>query len=95
LALSKLNRRQQWRKVLDLEMHRWSTLPYAELMAQLRTVDAYEIGHDSKRYQVEIDVLENTEKYIHVAVSVDDGSLPASLWPVTDSFILEKSGSKA
>jgi len=39
-----------------------------------------------------VELLENTEKYIHVVVSVDDGSLPASIWPLTNSFIRDKSG---
>ncbi|HXI39386.1 MAG TPA: hypothetical protein VNH83_05385 [Bryobacteraceae bacterium] len=32
-------------------------------------------------------LLENTGRYIHVRASVDDGGLPPSIRPLTDSFI--------
>jgi hypothetical protein len=41
-------------------------------------------------YQVEVEILENTEKYVHVLVAVDDGSLPAAMLPLSTSFIREK-----
>ena len=51
----------------------------------------YEVEVYSKKYQVEIEILENTEQYVHVMVAVDDGSIPASILPVTLSFIRKKS----
>ena len=87
---STMNRRWRWRKVLDAEMRHWSALPYAQLIARLSKADVYEVKHDSRTYQVEIEVLENTEKYVRVVLSVDDGSLPAAIWPATDSFICTK-----
>ena len=53
-------------------------------------MDVYEVECDSKKYQVEIELLENTEEYVHVVVSVDDGNLPTSILPATDSFITKK-----
>ncbi len=50
----------------------------------------YEVELDPKTYQVEIEVLESTEEYLHVMVAVDDGSLPASMAPETQSFICNK-----
>ena len=41
-------------------------------------------------YQVEVEILESTEEYFHVMVPVDDGSLPASMMPETQSFICNK-----
>jgi hypothetical protein len=90
-----MTRRDQWRKVLDSEIHRWSRLSYEQLISQLSTTDVYKVEHDSKSYQVEIEVLEDTGNYLHVAISVDDGSLPASLLPATDSFIFKKPSSSA
>jgi hypothetical protein len=55
-------------------------------------VQAYEVEFGSKKYQVEVELLENTAECIHVAVSVDDGSLPDSLFPLTSSFIRHKGG---
>jgi hypothetical protein len=37
--------------------------------------------------QVEAEILENSVTYVHVAVAVDDGSLPASISPLTGTFI--------
>jgi hypothetical protein len=39
---------------------------------------------------VEVELLENTEKHPHVMAAVDDGRLPASLSPLTQSFVHEK-----
>jgi len=88
-----MNRRRQWRKVLEAEVQRWSALPYNRLQAQLATTEVYEVVDGAQRYQVEIDVLENTREYVHVMLSLDDGSLPLSLVPVIDSFITNKSDS--
>ncbi len=88
-----MNRRQRWRKVLEAEVQRWSALPYDRLQAQLAATEVYEVADGPQRYQVEIDVLENTKEYVHVMLSLDDGSLPLSLVPVIDSFITNKSDS--
>jgi hypothetical protein len=61
--------------------------PYEELVSALRNQQGYEVEFESRKYQVEIEMLENTEQYIHVMMAVDDGSLPASILPVTHSFI--------
>ena len=85
-----MKRRQQWQTVLDAEVARWSAMSCDELIAALTDVHAYEVARDGKTYQVEVELLENTEKYVHVMVAVDDGSLPASIVPLTDTFIREK-----
>ena len=46
-------------------------------------MQTYEIEVGSKMFQVEVELLENTDEYIHVMVAVDDGSLPASISPLT------------
>jgi hypothetical protein len=76
--------------VLDAELKRWSAKSSEQLLAELADVQAYEIEFESKKYQVEVEILENTEKYVHVLVAVDDGSLPAALRPLSTSFICEK-----
>jgi hypothetical protein len=63
----------EWRKVLDFEVQRWSAMSCGQ----------------SKQYQVEVELLENTERYLHVMVTLDDGSLPASISPLTRSFICQ------
>ena len=86
-----MSRRNEWRKVLDAEMQRWSAKPLDQLLLELRDVQAYEVEQDSKTYQVEVQILENTETYLHVLVAVDDGSLPASFLPLSETFIRQKS----
>ncbi len=85
-----MSRPEQWRKVLDSEVRRWSAKSCGQLLAELHEHQAYEVEFDSRKYQVEVELLENTERYLHVALAVDDGSLPASLRPLTHSLIRQK-----
>jgi hypothetical protein len=85
-----MSRREEWRKVLESEVKRWSAMSCSQLITELHELQAYEVEFDSKKYQVEVELLENTEQYLHVSVAVDDSSLPASILPVTDSFIRHK-----
>jgi hypothetical protein len=82
--------RNAWRQVLDAEVRRWSSLSLDELMSELHGGQAYEVECDSKKYQVEVEVLEDTDRYVHVMVAVDDGGLPGSISPVTTSFVRSK-----
>ncbi len=59
----------------------------------LRDVEHYEIECELKTYQVEVELLEKTERYVHVLVAVDDGSLPASIVPSCRSFVRHKADS--
>lgn len=85
-----VKRREQWRPVLDAELKRWSAKSSEQLLAELGDVQAYEIEFENKGYQVEVEILENTEKYLHVIVAVDDGSLSGAMRPLSESFIREK-----
>lgn len=85
-----MNRREEWRKVLQAELRRWSSMSCDEVRAELRTRAAYELVADSKQYQVEVELLEETPGYLHISVAVDDSSLPASIHPESDSFVCPK-----
>ena len=85
--------RDQWAPVLDVETKLWSAKSCEQLIRDLTDVQAYEVAHESKQYQVEVELLENTPKYVHVMVSVDDGSLPASIRPLSTTFLRYKDGS--
>jgi hypothetical protein len=85
-----MDRREQWQKVLDSELKRWSALCYQQLASELQQLQAYEVEIDSKKYQVEVELLENTQDYLHVIVTIGDGSLPASISPLSHSFICRK-----
>ena len=85
-----MSRRDEWRKVLDSEVRRWSAMSCERLVSALRDSVVYEVEADSKMYQVEVELLKNTDRYVQVMVSVDDGSLPQSIVPASHSFICEK-----
>ena len=85
-----MKRREVWRKVLEGEVRRWSALSAEELVAQLGDHQAYEVTLDGKPYQVEVELLDDTPEFVQVMVAVDDGSLPASIVPVTEIIIRAK-----
>lgn len=86
-----MSRREEWRKVLDSEVQRWSAMSWSQLVSELRDgLQAYQFEFESKQYNVEVELLENTEQYLHVVVAVDDGSLPASISPLCHSLIRHK-----
>jgi hypothetical protein len=85
-----MDRRQEWKEILDAEVERWSALTCDELIAALPDGQWYEVMRGAKAFQVEVEVLENTDTYVHVLVAVDDGTLPASMWPLTRSIICRR-----
>lgn len=87
-----MNRREQWEAVLAAEVERWSAKRWSSILADLRDGCniAYEVVKDSKTFQVEVDLLENTPEYLNISVAVDDGSLPQSIHPASRSFLCPK-----
>jgi hypothetical protein len=90
MATMKTKRREQWQKALDGEVQRWLAMPLSQMQAALRDRQVYEVEFAANRYQVEIEILQNNERHVQVMVAVDDGSLPASLVPITHIFIRDK-----
>jgi hypothetical protein len=86
-----MKRRERWRAVLDVEVARWSEKSYDQLRAELADTQDYEVEFYSKPCQVEVELLENTEEYVHVDVRIDDGSLPWSIFPANADFIRRRS----
>ena len=76
--------------MLDSEAQRWSAMSYDQLVSELRDLQAYTVEFESKTYQIEVEILEYTDTYVHVMVAVDDGSLPASILPSTYTFICQR-----
>ena len=56
-----MKRRELWRAVLDVEVKRWSEKSYDQLRAELAEMKNYVVEFSSKQYEVEVDLLENTE----------------------------------
>ena len=76
--------------MLDSEVRRWSAMPFEQLVADVGDLLAYEIEVDSKKYQVEVQLLKNAERSVQVIVAVDDVTLPRSFVPSTHIFICRK-----
>jgi hypothetical protein len=76
-----MSRREEWRKVLQIELSRWSSMSAR---------DVYVVVAESKQYQVEVELLEDTPEYLHVSIAVDDGGLPASIHPESETFLCRK-----
>jgi len=89
-----MKQQEQWRPVLEAEMKRWSAKSCAQLASQLADVRTYEVEFDSKKYQIEVQILENTDGYVHVGVAVDDGHFLRAMRPLSSSFICRKNGAE-
>ena len=85
-----MSRRNEWQPVLDAEVKRWSAMSAAQLVSELPDLKVYEVEFESKHYQVEVELLENTSEYVNVAVTVDDGTLPASIFPLSYNIVRKK-----
>ena len=86
-----MTRREEWKKVLQAELTRWSSMSCDTLLTELQNRNVYEVVAESRHYQVEVELLEDTSEYLQVNIAVDDGSLPASLHPESENFICTKS----
>ncbi|MGA8430824.1 MAG: hypothetical protein WB729_13455 [Candidatus Sulfotelmatobacter sp.] len=82
--------REQWQLVPDAELKCRRAKSFSELLTALAEEQSYEIEFEDKTYQVEVQLLENADRYIHVGVAVDDGSMPASFHLLSSSFICHK-----
>lgn len=90
-----MRNREKFRQILQDEMRIWSAKPLAQLIADLKEIQNYQVEADSVVYQVEVNLLENTEQYLRVGIGIDDGHLPSSIFPVFDSFMLRKAAPAA
>jgi hypothetical protein len=82
--------REEIREVLEDQVAIWSKKTHEQIVAELPDMKAYEVRVGEIAYQVEVELLENTESYIHVSLAVDNGQLPAAMFPLCNSFILKK-----
>lgn len=79
-------KRRQWQPVLEAELKKWQRERPSELRVALGRPVCYEAAGG---LQIEAQIVEETPQFIHVLLSVDDGSLPASLLPLSANFFCE------
>jgi hypothetical protein len=75
--------------VLDAEARRWSSMSSDKLLAELHDVKVYKVECNSITYQIEVELLEDAETYVHVMVAVG-GRVPTSISPLSKTFIRPK-----
>jgi hypothetical protein len=86
-----MGKRDEWQKIADAEANMWSAKSCEEIISELQEGQNYIVEVGRKKYQVEVELLENTNEYVHVGVAVDNGSLLWSISPATQSFVRRKS----
>lgn len=87
-------KKNELKKVLSQEMERYRNKSYEELMG-LAELITYSLGSGNSFYQVEVQVLEKNDEYVHVSVAVDDGGFLRAISPLSQSFIVHKCGRTA
>jgi hypothetical protein len=78
--------------LLDREIEEWSSKSFTKLIEELADVVAYPRGGKSDFHQFEVQMIEKEPEYLHVLVSIDDGSLRRSFSPLTRGFIIYRDG---
>ncbi|MEQ1672397.1 MAG: hypothetical protein ABL893_16210 [Hyphomicrobium sp.] len=81
------------RKLLSDEILAWSRKSLAFLEMELvKKRITFDRGEGENWHQFEVNLLENSEEYIHISIAVDDGSYEFSRFPVSSSFIVHRNG---
>ena len=78
--------------LLDREIEEWSSKSFTKLTEELADVVAYQRGDKTGFHQFEVQMIEQEPEYLHILVSVDDGSFRRSLAPLTRGFIVHRDG---
>ena len=78
--------------MLDAEVDELSRRSYARLVDKLSDILAYERGDGASCHQFEVQMIEHEPDYVHVLVSIDDGSFLRSVSPLSRSFIVYRDG---
>lgn len=82
----------QLRELLSEEAMVWAERPYEDIVADLSETRKYKRGAGDTEHTFEVKALESTSEYIHVSLSVDDGSLIWSLAPPTMNLLIYRDG---
>lgn len=86
-------KKERLKVLLAAEVAAWADKSFGQLLTELDDVVAY--GRDDPEegfHQFEIMLLERNDEYVHVGVSIDDGSFRRSVSPMTRSFIVHRDG---
>lgn len=81
--------KEELKKALIAEKNKYTSKSFEELVKIQKPI-TYQGGIGDNWYQVEVQILEKTEKYVHLSISVDDGRIPKAILPLCEDFILYK-----
>jgi len=85
-------KKSQLKSLLDAEVEELSKKSFSSLVEELRDVCIYKRGNDDNFHQFDVQLIEHEPDYIHVSVSIDDGSFFRWIAPLTRSFIIHRNG---
>jgi hypothetical protein len=80
------------RALLAQEAVAWAERAPEEIVADLAGPRTYTRGAGATWHEFEVTLPEANNEYIHVQISVHDGSLALSLKPFTTSFLIYRDG---
>ena len=78
--------------LLDAEAKSWAAKPFDQLVLDLSDVAAYGRSEGEDFHQFEVQIVEREEDFLHILISVDDGSLWRSMSPLTRGFFVHRDG---
>lgn len=84
-------RKKELKGALIREKKKYVNQSFEEL-SNIYSPITYECGAGDNWYQVEVQLLEKNENYVHVSISIDDGKLLRTMFPISTSFIVYKDG---
>ena len=82
----------QLRELLSYETLDWAERSPGDIVAELAKPQTYGRGTGDTWHEIEVTLLEATDDYIHVKISIHDGSLVWALKPITSSFLIYRDG---
>ncbi len=75
--------------ILEEEKNKYANKTYDDLIKIVEPV-TYTINSGQNTYQIEVQLVEKNDKYLNVSISIDDGSLIRSMFPLTAGIIINK-----
>lgn len=82
----------QLRELLSQETFAWAERSPAGIVAELARPQTSRRGTSDTWHEIEVTLLEATDDYIHVKISIHDGSFVWALKPITSSFLIYRDG---
>ncbi len=80
------------RTLLSQETLLWAEKSPADIVAELAMPQTYQRGAGDSWHELNVTLLESTDDYIHVKISINDGSIVWALKPLTSSFLIYRDG---